>query len=765
MSGWQLMPTTTRLLLVVICIASSADFSFASAEDVPRGWLAWRGPQQNGTSVEAGLPDKVDSSAPLWAIDLPGRGTPVINGNKVYVLGYEGAGPDLQQVLRCVEADSGKTIWEERFNDFLSDTVYDRYSIGSPVIDRETGNVYVLTTAGEFVAFTSDGERLWEHSMMEDYGRLTFPNGRVGAPVIDDDLIIVRGITSNWGVQGQAADRFYAFDKKTGEIVWASSPGTIPPKDASFSTPIFAWEKGRRVFYCGTGDGSVVCVNARTGDPMWRYQISAGGVNSTLLLIDGTLIAGHADENLDSSEIGRTVAVKIGAEPQPGSKEPAVLDQNSELWRNSEILLTSSPTFANGTIYLVNKVGELCAIDPKTGAVNWRHKLGADQLHASPIFADSKLYIPMRYDGFYVIKPGEKGAEVLSHTALEGEALGAPAVWNGKVYVHTTKKLYCFSSNSESKRLPAETQAETAPAAGEPAQIQIVPSEVALRPGDKQTFRLRALDANGLFVKDLSGGEWRKFVPATAKVRSEMDAEFDESGALVAKTDAKASAGSWEVTVDGLKGYMRGRVLPNLQYAQDFETFQPAEQTEGPSEIKFAWPPLPWIGARFKWDIRELDGNKIFNKTLDRLLFQRAFTFFGDSRMRNYTVAADVMSDGNKRMMSNVGVINQRYVINLVGNYKQLEIVSNQERIKAAVPFPMQPKTWYRIESRVDVSPDGSGVVRAKAWKRDEPKPENWTIEVPHKHAHPHGAAGVYGFALQNQFPVYIDNISVTPNE
>jgi hypothetical protein len=52
-------------------------------------------------------------------------------------------------------------IWEQRFNHFLSDTVYDRYSTGSPVIDRETGNVYVLTTAGEFVGFTGDGERLW----------------------------------------------------------------------------------------------------------------------------------------------------------------------------------------------------------------------------------------------------------------------------------------------------------------------------------------------------------------------------------------------------------------------------------------------------------------------------------------------------------------------------------------------------------------------------------------------------------------------------
>ena len=74
-------------------------------------------------------------------------------------------------------------------------------------------------------------------------------------------------------------------------------------KDSSFSTPILAWENGRRVFYCGTGDGSVVCVNARTGDPIWRYQISAGGVNGTLLLIEGAVVAGHADENLDSSRL------------------------------------------------------------------------------------------------------------------------------------------------------------------------------------------------------------------------------------------------------------------------------------------------------------------------------------------------------------------------------------------------------------------------------------------------------------------------------
>ncbi len=752
-------------------IADTEKSAAATEQKGAHGWLQWRGPTQDGVSPETGLPDKVDAAKPLWSIDLPGRGTPVINGSRVYVLGYEGEKADLQQVLRCVDADTGKTIWEHRFNDFLSDIVYDRYSIGSPAIDRETGNVYVLTAPGEFAAFTADGKKLWEHTMMEEFGRLTFPNGRVGSPVIDGDLVIVRGITSNWGAQGPAADRFFAFDKNIGEIVWESTPGTIPPKDSSWSTPVLAWEKGRRVFYAGTGDGCVVCANARTGEPVWQYKISAGGVNGTPLLIDGAVVVGHEDENLDSSVPGRTVAVKTGAEPEAGKPGPLVLDKSAELWRNGEYLRTSSPVFANGKVYEVTKVGELVCIDPKTGTVDWRMKLGADQLHASPVFADGKLYIPMRYEtgkegygAFYIVKPGDKGGETLCHVALEGETLGSPAISNGKIYVHTVKKLYCFGKKGAVKNPPAEPPAEKAPKPGPVAQIQVVPYEVVIHPGGTQNFKLRGLDSNGLFVTELKGGEWKKFIPPTAKVKAEMDAEFTEQGELVAKPDAKLSAGMWEVTVGNLKGYIRGRVLPNLPFTQDFESFKPAVQPDNPPDLQFAYPPLAWMGARLKWDVREIDGNKMLVKTTSVPLFQRAFTFIGDPKMSNYTIEADVMSDGSRRNMSNVGIINQRYLINLVGNSKELEVVSNQDRIKSGVPFPLEPKTWYRLKSRVDVAADGSGVVRAKAWKKGEPEPEKWMIEVPHKHAHTHGAPGVYGFALQNQYPVFIDNISVTPN-
>ncbi len=744
--------------LSVVLLAGICWLPAVSQAAPVNGWLNWRGPYQTGVSDEKDLPDtfEVDGKNQLWTYNLSGRGCPVIADGKVYAWGYSGTGPDLQEALVCLDAETGKRLWEHRFNDFMSDMVYERYSIGSPVVDAETGNVYLQTSAGIFAAFTGDGRKLWEHSMMETFGRLTFPNGRTGAPVIDDDLVIIRGITANWGGQGPAADRFYAFDKRTGELVWSSTPGLIAPKDSSYSTPFLGWMGKKRVFYVGTGDGSVVCVNARTGDLIWRYKCAAGGINGSVVVAGNILVAGHADENLDSTEAGRMIGIKLS------DTMPAELDKSHEAWRMHEALLTSSTVVVGDVAYQVNKVGELLRINVKTGHLDWRHKLGPDQLHASPLYADGKLYIPMRDAGFFILKPTEKGAEVLSHTPLEGEALGAPAVCAGKIYFFTTKRLYCFGGKGS---VPAALPAEKRPEPGPLARIQVVPNEVVLRPGGKQAFTLRGLDADGNFVKALKGGSWKTFIPPTARVKATMDAEFNEAGELVAKPTAKLSAGSWEVTAEGVTGQMRGRVVVGFPYKEDFGTFSPVEQTEYHGQV-FAWPPLPWIGARFKWNIQELEGaGKVFAKTLDTLLFQRAFTFIGDEHSRNYTVSADVMSDGNRRMMSNVGVINQRYVINLVGNWQQLEVVSNQDRLKVTVPFKWSPKEWYRVTSRVDVAADGSGVVRAKAWKRGEPEPEQWTIEVPHKDAHKQGSPGLYGFALQAQFPVYVDNVEVTSNE
>ncbi|MEY4386830.1 MAG: hypothetical protein RLY20_2113 [Verrucomicrobiota bacterium] len=746
------------------------------------GWLAWRGPEQTGVSRETGLPDRIIASNALWVADYPGQSTPVIADGRLYINGYLGEDADLQEGVGCFDAETGKLLWSQRYNDFISDTVYKRYATSSCAVDAETGNVYFQGTQGILAGFTPDGKLLWQHSMMEEFGRLTFPNSRTASPLIDGDLVITRGITANWGAQGPAADRFYAFDKKTGELVWASSPGG-QPKDNSYSHPYLGWFKGKRVFFTALGDGSVACVNARTGDPLWRVQLYKSGINATVLVHNNDKVIAIYGTPYEQCQM---VAMKMpDVLPTNAAAGPVVVERKDvELW-NVELSTSSShPILVGDTVYVVAEKGDLCSVDANTGKVNWKLKLGIEQRNASLVAADGKLYVPIlddpegkdagegeagRSGAFYVIKPGAQ-PEILSHTALEGRCFGTPVAFNGKVYVQTTKHLYCFGKAGNNPGLSVVSNNETWPQPTFGSLIQIIPSEVALHPGESSAFRLRLVDRDGFVYRDLTNASgqliWTPFIPPTAKVKSTMNGSFNTNGQLVASNAANPSAGAFRVYYSGIKGgaegYIRGRVMPNIPLKQDFDSFTLSE-TNAAEGAAFAYPPLPWIGARFKFEVRERDGNKCLTKTIDNKFFQRATVFMGTPEMKNYTIEADVLSDGNRRKMSEVGVIAQRYAIILKGNDQKLEINSNLERLRVSTDFKWSPNVWYHLKARVDVAEDGTGVVRAKAWKKGDPEPDAWTLEVPHKTAHREGSPGLFGFAPQDQ-RVYIDNIAVNAN-
>ena len=362
--------------------------------------------------------------------------------------------------------------------------------------------------------------------------------------------------------------------------------------------------------------------------------------------------------------------------------------------------------------------------------------------------------------------PIYKEGKILNHVALDGRCFGTPSVYNGKVYMQTTRKLYCFGKPGNNSGLPPEPAPEKWPASGKATQLQVIPSEVLLKPGQTASFRIRSLDANGFVVQeniDPKSLKWAGYIPPTAKVRASMKGAFNAAGQLVAAADVVPSAGAFEATLDGLHGYVRGRVLPGLPIKEDFEKFDISVVHETEEGVKFAYPPLPWIGPRFKFEVRQVGETKALVKAIDNKFFQRATVFMGEPSLKNYTVQSDVMSEGKPRKMSEVGQVNQRYLIVLKGNSQEIEVNSNQERLKATVPFKWKPNEWYTLKSRVDVKPDGSGVVRAKAWKRGEPEPAEWNIEVPHKVAHQNGCPGLYGFAPQ-EMRVFIDNVSVTAN-
>ena len=733
-------------------------------ENKSSDWLFARGEKGMGVSTETGLPDEL-GGALLWAHEIQGGGVPVVAGGKVYQFGYYGSGEQVEESLTCLDLKSGELIWDQRRQDFISDIVYDRYGVGSACVDPQSGNVYFQTSPGELLAYSTDGSLLWERSLMEEFSRLTFPNGRTGGPCVDEGLVILHAITANWGTNGPARDRFYAFDKENGDLVWTSTPGTTP-KDSSFAPLVFEnLEDGRRVFYSGTGCGHVVCVDARTGQPLWRFKMSHGGVNAGVVLHEDLVIAVHGKENIDSSRIGRMVGIRKPFKV-PVLGEPILeLDRQNEAWRNDELeSFTSSPVIYKDRVYTTVKTGELFCNNARSGETNWTLKLSPDQIHAAPIWADGKLYIPM-FDGeVSVVKDLGSEAELLSQFDLGSACLASPSVAHGRILVQSKKKLYCFGQDIKAKPF-RKKEVDESPSSGKIASLQIVPSEFALPAGNEMNFRVFALDSAGHRIKQLGDGlSWEKWIPPNAKVKAELDGNLSTTGPgnLIVSPEAKLSAGAIRASYQGLHGVARGRILPILPYEENFENGY--ELTQQASDgVPFSYPPLPWLGARMRWQVQDLDGEHIAGNTLDRVLFQRAMNFVGHWQASDYIVEMDAKVDGNRRIKSTIGVVNQRYIFALVGNSNKLEVVSNYDRFQRSVPFPIEANKWYRLKTQIDLQENGSGLIRAKAWPRDEPEPEAWTLEESHAQPHKRGAPGIYALSPQSKKKVYFDNLSIYP--
>lgn len=746
-------------------------------------WSQWRGPLQTGVSLEKYekhlLPEK-----PLWTSPLPAQGTPLVIDGKLYVLGYRGEFDDLVETLTCLDAATGTIIWEKQFRDFISDTAYNRYAIGSPAYDAETKQLYLQTTNGVFMCFdAATGDVKWSHSLMEGVGRLTFPNGRTGAPVVEGDTVIVHCISANWGAAGPANDRFYSFDKRTGELVWFTGGG-LQPKDSSHSTPFIETRYGRRVMYSGTGDGNLYAFNARTGEPLFRFQLSKMGVGCSPVVAHGIIMGIHADENVDNSEIGRLVGVRLpdaipAKHTDPAKTDAPPLPASAEVWRHPYSSFTATATVVGDRVYQIAQTGQLVCVEIKTGRLVFEKKIAESNLHSSPLYVDGYLYCPVKGGAregggvasfLHIFKLTAEGADAVQTIEMDGECNAQPAVANGLLYIATRTQLYCFDI-ADGKITADPAPAVEMPKPGAPAALRVIPQEVTLAPGQKADFRIQTVDANGLVVGDAGPVKWESYIPATARVKATADAAFNAAGELVA--GKKISAGAFKATTaNGLTGVIRCRVMPASTQTEDFEGYDIKEVHPTEPETTFAYPPLPWMGARFKWEVRDwVDANdpskksKVLAKTLDQIFFQRAMTFIGTEEAKDYTLQADVLTDGSRRLKSEVGLVNQRYLITLKGNENSISISSNYERFNVHAPFQVKANVWYVLKTRVDHQPDKSSVIRVKAWERGQPEPAAWTFESTHTNGHDRGAPGVFGFSPQVQKRVFIDNIVVTPNE
>ena len=201
-------------------------------------------------------------------------------------MGYIGEGADLQEGVTCYDAETANSSGARRTATTSATPFISVTPPPARPLTRKRATFTCRARRASSRALRRTANCSGKHSLMEGFGRLTFPNSRTASPLIDRDYVITRGITANWGAQGPAGDRIYAFDKKTGELVWSSATGERP-KDNSYSHPYLGWRNGVRVFYTATGDGNVFCGNARTGEPLWRVKVAKagakGGINGAVI--------------------------------------------------------------------------------------------------------------------------------------------------------------------------------------------------------------------------------------------------------------------------------------------------------------------------------------------------------------------------------------------------------------------------------------------------------------------------------------------------
>ena len=132
---------------------------------------------------------------------------------------------------------------------------------------------------------------------------------------------------------------------------------------------------------------------------------------------------------------------------------------------------------------------------------------------------------------------------------------------------------------------------EIKPAAddSQPAQLQIVPCEILLKPGQKQQLTARLFNSRGQFLKE----EKAEFDVAG-------DGTVDDSGVFTAPADAGHGGTIVTGKVGDLTARARIRIVPPLPWKFDFEGLKD--------------PPLSWVGARYRHVMREVDGSSAMVK-------------------------------------------------------------------------------------------------------------------------------------------------------
>ena len=725
-------------LLLLAALVSFPAAALSQTQPDPLDWPYWRGPEMNGISRERGL---VESWSPdgenlLWkSEEVAGRSTPIVMRGKLYTLcrSFPESTKEGEKVV-CLDAATGEKLWENVFNVFLSDVPDTRVGWSSVCGDPATGHVFALGVCGLFQCIDGEtGKTVWSHSLSEEYGILT-TYGRTNFPIVFEDLVIISGVMTGWGELSPPAHRFIAFDKRNGAAVWLTST-RLRPEDTTYSSPVLGVINGEAAMVVGAGDGDIYAFQPRTGKVIWNYRASIRGINTTPLVFGNKVFAAHAEEiAANPSKMGAVFCLDGSGKGELGA--------DHELWSDVELTVgKSAPLLVDNRLYVIGDNAKLFVLNPENGETLGEKKLGTI-MTGSVVYGDGKIYVGESTGRCYILKPSEKGVEVVHNTRLtETEILGSPIISHGRIYLPTTTALYCIGNKDQEPSADPRPEMPTekpATADQEPAQLKIVPVEMIMKPGQKLTLQARLFNAKGQFLKT---------VPA----------EYTVAGAGTVSAEGvyttPKETGHAAVIVTGKVGELtataRVRVIPPLPWSFDF------------SDEKV---PATWIGANGRHKGGKIDDEPVLVKVTTVPKGTRSQSWMGNTDLHDYTIQADVRGATANEKMPNIGLIAQRYTLDLMGT-QNLQIRSwtpqLELRFAKTVPFEWKPDTWYVMKFQA-ANADGKAVLKGKVWPRGTDEPAEWSIEAEDETPNTIGSPGTFGQATDAE--IYYDNIKVFPN-
>lgn len=388
-----------RLLIAVLIASMPA--SLARADD----WPVWRGPARNGISAEKDW-KPFDAAGPkiVWKAQVGvGFSSFVVAKGRVYTVGFANDA----DTLVCLDADTGKSIWQHTYPSELGDKFYEGGTTGTPTVDGD--HVYFISRWGDtFCLDAASGKVVWSVNIQKEHGIRLPTWGFGGAPLVHDKLLILA-----------AGESGVALDKATGKLVWKSAN-----KEAGYSTPLIATIGGKQVLLVASSQ-AYIAVEPATGKELWRVRwVTQYGVNAADPIVAG-------DQVFISSGYGKGCTLVDVASGTP-----------KEVWKSRVLRTQMNPAvLIDGHLYGVDgdttEEASLKCIELKTGAEKWAV---AEFGSGTVIAADGKLIALSAKGELSIAAASPDGFKpVAKGQVLTGKCWTVPVLANGMLYCRNWK--------------------------------------------------------------------------------------------------------------------------------------------------------------------------------------------------------------------------------------------------------------------------------------------------------------------------------------